>query len=233
MASSSSSQTVRSLVIVVLALWSIISLIIIVVWATSPDMKSASQCRAELQEATEKLEGAKVVHAKNQAKLEEMVLEARENVSRQQHNIQVLLLELAAANASLDDCKQENVVLKGNISALEQQIEQHRQTELNLTAQIELQQDHIEVLQVNVTQAFHQTQSCLSLNAAAESQKDAAQSQTALCETSKHFLERQLLKCKVVDQQAPQQTQTDKNSSPLAGAPTLLLLLCSSLLLLT
>ncbi|XP_071396939.1 centriolin [Centroberyx affinis] len=239
MTGSKSPQTVRNIVIVVLALWSVISLIIIVVWATSPDMKSASQCRAELQEARVKLEGARVVWAKDKAALEEIVHEEREARSRQRDQIQGLLLRLAAANASLDECRQETVVLWGNVTVLEQQVELHRQTEANLTAHIALQRDHIEVLQQNMTQAFHQTQSCFSLNAAAESQMQAAQSQTKACQSSKQYLEKQLLKCKVVDQQASDQQASDQQTegngaAPHAGVPALLLLLlCTGLRLIT
>ncbi|XP_078141928.1 uncharacterized protein LOC139908458 [Centroberyx gerrardi] len=234
MTGSKSPQTVRNIVIVVLALWSVISLIIIVVWATSPDMKSASQCRAELQEVREKLEGAKVVWTKDKAALEEIVLEARDAQSRQRDEIQRLLLRLAATNASLDECRQETVVLRGNVTVLEQRIELHRETEANLTAHIALQQDHIEVLQQNLTQAFHQTQSCLSLNVAAESQMQAAQSQTKACQSSKQYLEKQLLKCKVVDQQASDQQTAGNGGAPHAGVPALLLLLlCTGLRLIT
>lgn len=109
MASSKSSQTTRNIVIACLALWSVISLIIIVVWATSPDMKSASQCRAELQTLTEKHEGARVVYAKNKAALEEMVEEGHANQTRQLRETERLLEHLGQTNVSLDDCRQENV----------------------------------------------------------------------------------------------------------------------------
>lgn len=108
-AASKSSQTAKNLLIAVLALWSIISLIVIVVWATSPSMKSSEQCRAELQDVTEKMEGAKVVYNKNKAALEEMVEAEREKQDRQRAEILVLLGRLNATNASLEECRQETV----------------------------------------------------------------------------------------------------------------------------
>lgn len=52
--------------------------------------------------------------------------------------------------------------------------------------------DDIETLQQNLTQAFHQTQSCLSLNAAAESQRLAAESQTKGCKSELEYQKKQL-----------------------------------------
>jgi len=108
-AASKSSQRVKNVVIGVLALWSIISLVTIVVWATSPDLKGSAQCRADLQDMTEKLEGAKVVFSKDKVALEELVEEAREEQVRQRGEILVLLGRLNATNATLEECRQENV----------------------------------------------------------------------------------------------------------------------------
>uniref|UniRef100_A0AAQ5X6N9 Uncharacterized protein n=1 Tax=Amphiprion ocellaris TaxID=80972 RepID=A0AAQ5X6N9_AMPOC len=231
-ASPKSSQTAKNLLIGVLTLWSIISLIVIVVWATSPDLKGSAQCRAELQEATEKLEGAKVA-------LEEMVEEEREKYARQQAEILVLLGHLNTTNATLEECRQENVVLNGNITVLQEDIEQLRQKEANLTAQISLQEEHIEALEHNVTQAVHQTESCFSLKAAAHSQMVAAQTQTKACESNQQYLQKQLQKCKTAESEVPKQTQQQASTppasaaSPLAGIPALTLLICSSLHLIT
>ena len=110
-ASSKSSQTAKNVVLALLALWSIVSLIVIVVWATSPDLKSAAQCRHELQETTEKLEGAKVVYYKNKVALEELVEASREKQERQRQEILLLLGRLNATNITLEECRQENVSL--------------------------------------------------------------------------------------------------------------------------
>lgn len=108
-AASKSSQKVKNVVIALLALWSIISLIVIVVWATSPGMKGAPQCRAELQEVTEKMEGAKVVYNKNKEALEMMVSEERRKTDQQRTENLVLLGQLNTTNATLEECRQENV----------------------------------------------------------------------------------------------------------------------------
>lgn len=235
-----SSQKAKNAALALLSLWSIISLIVIVVWATSPDMKGSAQCRAELQDTTEKMEGAKVVFRKDKEALEQMVVRERQETARQRAEVLLLLGQLNATNATLEECRRETVVLNGNISALLDDIEQLRQTEANLTAQLRLQEDHIEVLQHNVTQSNHQTMSCLSLKMAAESQMVAAQSQTEGCESGKQYLQKQLQKCKDVATDAAQQTQQqppvkDKNAatSSLSGVPALMLLVCSALHLIT
>ncbi|KAI3369184.1 hypothetical protein L3Q82_026134, partial [Scortum barcoo] len=238
-AASKSSQTAKNVVIALLALWSIISLIVIVVWATSPDLKSSAQCRAELEDVMVRMEGAAVVWNKNKAALEEMVEAGREEQARQQAEILLLLGRLNATNATLEECRQENAVLNVNISVLQENIEQLHQTEANLTAQLGLKEDHIELLEQNVTQTQHQTTSCFSLKAAAESHMVAAQSQTKACEARQQYLQKQLQKCKDVDTEAPQQTQQDAAppspgaASPLAGLPALMLLVCSALHLIT
>lgn len=108
-AASSSSQKVKTLVLVLLVLWSIVSLVLIVVWATSPDMKGSAQCRAELQEVTEKLEGAKVVWNKNKVALEELLEAERQQQEQLKEERAVLLQRLSAANSSLEECRQEQV----------------------------------------------------------------------------------------------------------------------------
>lgn len=45
---------------------------------------------------------------------------------------------------------------------------------------------------MNLTQAVHQTETCLSLKAAADSQMLAAQSMTKACESKQQYLEKQL-----------------------------------------
>nr|XP_019968097.1 PREDICTED: calcium/calmodulin-dependent protein kinase type II subunit beta-like [Paralichthys olivaceus] len=108
-APSKSSQKAKNVAIALLALWSIVSLIVIVVWATSPDLKSSAQCRAELQDIREKLEGAKVVWGKDRVALEEKVEKEREEQVRLTANNVLLLGRLNATNTSLEECRQENV----------------------------------------------------------------------------------------------------------------------------
>ncbi|CAB1314157.1 unnamed protein product [Coregonus sp. 'balchen'] len=190
------SQIICKIVIACLALWSIISLIIIVVWATSPNMKSASQCRADLQKLTEKHEGARVVYAKNKQALEEMVEEGRANQTQQLMEMERFLKHLGKTNMSLVDCQQESVILRGNITVLEKEIEMHKEIEENLTSEITLHQEHIKFLQENLTQASHKWEACKVLRSAAERQRIAAESQAKACESSKLYLQKQLQRCK-------------------------------------
>lgn len=92
-----------------LALWSIVSLVVIVVWATSPDLKGSAQCRAELRDATEKLEGAKVVWNKKKEELVELVEAGRQEREHQRAEILLLLGRLNATNATLEACRRETV----------------------------------------------------------------------------------------------------------------------------
>ncbi|XP_053709571.1 uncharacterized protein si:ch211-1a19.3 [Synchiropus splendidus] len=217
---SKSSQKAKNVVIALLSIWSIISLIIIVVWSTSPDLKGASKYRSELQEMTEKLEGTKVVCSKNKIALEEMLQEAREAQERQRAENLVLLGQLNATNFTLAECRQENVNLGLNISALLDEVEQLHQRETNLTAQLQLQEELVEVLQHNMTLAALQTDACFSKKAAADSQMLAAQSETRACESSQEYLQKQLQKCKGTNSAAPPQKQQDVTSKPLQTSAT-------------
>ncbi|XP_024135286.1 uncharacterized protein si:ch211-1a19.3 [Oryzias melastigma] len=241
--SKSKSHKVKNVVLALLTLWSIIAIIILVVWATSPNMKGAAQCRAELQDATERLEGAKVNFQKDKVALEEKVMEAREENNQKNREILLLMERLNTTNATLEESRQENVVLHGNISALQEEVEQLQQKEANLTAHISLQEERMEVLQQNMTEAFHQTEACNSLRKAADSQTMAAQALTKACDSQKQFLQKQLQKYKGVECDAPAQSKQEEKSPPpsgdasvivpVCGAPALILLMCTTLLLTT
>uniref|UniRef100_A0A3Q2SR57 Uncharacterized LOC105940208 n=1 Tax=Fundulus heteroclitus TaxID=8078 RepID=A0A3Q2SR57_FUNHE len=241
-APSKRSSKVQKVVIGLLSIWSIASIIIIVVWATSPDFKGSAQCRAELRELTEKLEGAKVVFNKDKVALEEQVLEAREEQDRLRGEILLMLGRLNATNATLDECRQQNVELTENVTALQEDVRLLQQKEANLTAQLGLQEERVEALQLNLTQAAHQTETCFSLKAAADSQMLAAQSQTKGCESREQYLGKQLQKCKAAESAAPQEKNQASSSesappkdaaAPLAGIPALTLVLSAALHLLT
>lgn len=238
---SKNSNKVQKVVIGLLAIWSIISIIIIVVWATSPDLKGSAQCRAELRDMEAKLEGEKVVYSKNKAALEDKVLEAREEQERLRGEILVLLGRLNATNVTLEECRQEKVVLTENVTALQEDVRLLQQKEANLTEQLSLREERIEVLQMNLTQAVHQAETYLSLKAAAESQMLAAQSMTKVCESKQQYLERQIQKCKAAETETPQEKQAGSSASsppkdaavPLAGFPALTLLALVALHLIT
>lgn len=106
---SKSSQKVKNGVLGLLALWSVISLVVIAVWATSPDLKGSAACRAELQEVTEKMEVSKVVWNKNKAALEELLEAERQQQEQQRAEVSRLLQRLSATNSSLEKCRQEQV----------------------------------------------------------------------------------------------------------------------------
>ncbi|XP_029489596.1 uncharacterized protein LOC115109128 [Oncorhynchus nerka] len=191
------SKIICNIMIACLFLWSVSSLIIIVVWATSPDMKGDSQCRTDLQNLTEKHEEARVLSSKIKQALEEMVEEGRTNQTRQLINMERFLKRLGKTNVSLADCHQESVILGVNITVLEKEIEMHKEIEAKLTSEITLHQEHIKFLQVNLTWTSHKWVSCEALYSAAESQRIAAESQAKDCESNKQYLQKQLQMCKV------------------------------------
>lgn len=218
MTESKSSGQCQKVVIALLTLWFIGSLITIVVWSTAPDFKSAAQCRAELKDLTVQHEGSKVVCQKNQEALEEMVRKERE----EQERLNVLILglneRLNQTNATLEECRQENLVLTTNISALQETVDSLQQIQANLTTQLALKEDEIDALQQNLTQAEHQTDACFSLKDAAEAQTKAAESQLRACQSNQGYLQKQLQKCKVSDSEAAKQTTPQQASQDPTGS---------------
>ncbi|KAI2659421.1 Nuclear matrix constituent protein 1 [Labeo rohita] len=199
MTSSKSSQTTRNIVIACLALWSIISLIIIVVWATSPEMKGASQCRTEMQALRERHEGAKVVWNKDRKALEELVRQGWRNQTALQKQIDEQKNQIQSLNVSLNTSQQENAILNENITILQGKIEQYKIMEENLTAEVTLQKDQIEALEHNLTLKAQELASCEALRIAAKQLQTAAEKQKQACETTRQYLQKQLMKCKEVE----------------------------------
>ncbi|XP_051532242.1 uncharacterized protein si:ch211-1a19.3 [Myxocyprinus asiaticus] len=238
MASSKSSQTTRNIVIACLALWSIISLIIIVVWATSPEMKGATQCRTEMQALTERLEGEKVIWTKDRRAQEELVRQGWRNQTFLQNQIDQYKEQLRLLNESLESSLQENAFLNSNITFLESKIEEYRIVEGNLTAEISLQKDQIGALEHNLTLKAHELMSCGALQIAAKQLQTVAEKQTQACETSKQYLQKQLTKCKNMDQHKHETVEYHLNINDNNAAQgtttrsiTLVMILCLSLLL--
>ncbi|KAF4083461.1 hypothetical protein AMELA_G00141600 [Ameiurus melas] len=192
MAASKSSNTVRNIIFAVLTLWSIISLIIIVVWATSPDLKGASECNTNLKNLREKFEKEKDVWTKDRHALEELVRQGHLNQSLLLTRIDLLKDQLQFLNQSLDSCLQQNDMLNHNISVLQDEIELHKAIEANLTANITQQQDTIELLQHNLTQTAIELGMCTDLRKAALNLQTAAEKQTQGCQSSKQFIQKQL-----------------------------------------
>ncbi|XP_028857282.1 uncharacterized protein LOC114802493 [Denticeps clupeoides] len=231
MASSKSSQTTRNIIIGILAVWSIISLIIIVVWATSPDLKGASQCRGELQTLNQKMEDAKVTWMKDKKALEDLVLKGWENQTLLQKQIDLYKEQLRGINTTLSDCQEENVDLNRNITSLENEIEMQKAIEANLTAELSLQKEEIDNLQHNLTVKSHDLISCQSSRAAAAALQTAAESDTAACQANQQHIQKQLQRCQL----RPHTSESSNAGSrvPAAGALVLSVLLCKALVLMS
>ncbi|CAB1317068.1 unnamed protein product [Coregonus sp. 'balchen'] len=193
--SSKSSGTCCNLVMALLTLWSIVSLIVIVVWATSPHMKGVALCKVAQQALTEKMEGAKVVWEKEKQALLEAIRLSQENQTTLQQEMEVVAERLRETNVSLSLSLQENAMLHENETALRNAICLHRETQRNLSLDLNL----FEWLQFNFTQAVHQSHSCSASCDASNSQEVAAMSQMKACESSKHYLRTQMERrgCKI------------------------------------
>ncbi|CAL8270335.1 unnamed protein product [Arctogadus glacialis] len=129
-----SCQTCKTLLLALLVVWGVASMVIIAVWASQPEATPPAPCDQRLQEVTEKLEGAKVVWGKNKVALEEMVEKLRVNQTRQQDRVRTLESGLALSGRSLEACRHGQALLHGNISSLQQQLEQQERLYTNLSA---------------------------------------------------------------------------------------------------
>lgn len=86
-----------------LALWSVVSLIVIVVWATWPPLAGVTQCRAAQQALIEKMEGAKVMTEKAQEVLKSTLKLSLENQTKLEEELECLLKSQKETNASLTE----------------------------------------------------------------------------------------------------------------------------------
>ncbi|RXN33614.1 PWWP domain-containing MUM1-like protein [Labeo rohita] len=103
MARSSSAQNTCNWIMALLALWSVVSLIVIVVWATWPPLAGVTQCRAAQQALIEKMEGAKVMTEKAQEVLKSTLKLSLENQTKLEEELECLLKSQKETNASLTE----------------------------------------------------------------------------------------------------------------------------------
>ncbi|KAK3533498.1 hypothetical protein QTP70_023355 [Hemibagrus guttatus] len=228
MAGSKSSHTMRNIFIGILALWSIISLIIIVVWATSPDLKGARECNNSLKTLKDKYTEESNIWLKDRHALEELARQGRMNQSLLLTRIDLLKDQLRLLNQSLDLSLQENDRLNENITVLKGEIELHKAIEANLTENITQQQELIELLQHNLTQKAIDLDSCTSMQKAAQNLQIAAEKKTEGCQSSKQFLLKKIEKCKGTTQPSP---ESDGPPGPRSGVFLVGLLSISILLI--
>lgn len=109
MARTKSSRNTCNFLLACLALWSMISLVVIIVWATWPYMRSRSQCEEARQSVIEKIEGARVVREKNESVLKSQLNSSREKQAALRSELGVIMEQLRQSNASLMDSLQEKV----------------------------------------------------------------------------------------------------------------------------
>ncbi|XP_010889621.2 uncharacterized protein LOC105022675 [Esox lucius] len=186
--SSRSSGNCRKLVIAILILWSLVSLIVIIVWATSTHIYGVAQCKLAQQALTDKIEGAKVMWEKDQKFLQEVIWLSQENQTALKQEMEDVAERLRETNVSLSLSLQENAMLLENETALRNYVGLQRNTQIHLSLVLGLHRDKVERLQFNLTQTLYQSRSCSASSDASKSQKVAAMSQRKACESSKQYL---------------------------------------------
>ncbi|XP_037105460.1 uncharacterized protein si:ch211-1a19.3 [Syngnathus acus] len=219
--------------LVVLALWSVISLVVIVVWSTSPDLKSSARCRQDLRESQEKILGAEALCVQDKDELERRLAEAHQRLRHQEAALALLDQRLRHTNQTLNACYTREAVLMANISVVREGAELLQRAQLNLTNQLQRQEDHVEALKHNLTQSDHLVAACSSLKAAADNHAAAAHIQTRACEAKQEFLRKQLVKCQKAAAEAPpplpqNPAPPESRSGRLCTAPTIVALLFGS-----
>uniref|UniRef100_A0A8C1UGY3 Si:dkey-57k2.6 n=1 Tax=Cyprinus carpio TaxID=7962 RepID=A0A8C1UGY3_CYPCA len=196
MARSNSAQNACNWIMALLALWSMVSLIIILVWATWPPLAGVTQCREAQRALIEKMEGAKVMKEKEQAVLKSALKLSLENQTKLQEELGNLLEGQRTTDASLTDSLRlkvsEKLILKKNLTALENQRFMHQSEHARLFSELAQQEALSEILWVNLTSESHHLDSCAALQDAARSQQVAAESQRKACESETAYLDKQV-----------------------------------------
>ncbi|XP_057189076.1 uncharacterized protein LOC130553882 isoform X2 [Triplophysa rosa] len=195
MARSNSTQNTFKWILAVLTLWSMVALIIIVVWVTWPPKASIEQCQAEQQALIEKKEGAKVVKEKEQRVLNSTLKLSFENQTELQEELEIILESKREIHASLTESMQLQTILKQNVTALENKSILLENTHHRLSSELAQQQDLIETLWVNLSSEAHHLDSCEALRVAANSQQMAAESRRKACQATAIHLAKQRENC--------------------------------------
>lgn len=89
------------------------------------------------------------------------------------------------------------MILKKNLTALENQRFKHQSDHARLVSELAHQEALLETLWVNLTSGSHHLDSCAASQEAARSLQVAAESQRKACETKTTYLDKQVENCKV------------------------------------
>lgn len=112
MARSNFAQNTCNWITALLTLWSMVSLIVIVVWATWPPLASLAQCKVAHRALIEKMEGAKVMKEKEYNALKSALQLSSKNHTRLQEELESILESQRETNASLTETLQLQVSIK-------------------------------------------------------------------------------------------------------------------------
>ncbi|XP_055057667.2 uncharacterized protein [Misgurnus anguillicaudatus] len=201
MARSSSAQNTYKWVTAFLMLWSMASLIVIVVWVTWSPKASIEQCRAEQQALIKEMEEAKVVKENEENDFKSTLKLSSENQTELQEELETIHKDQRETKASLAESLNLRMTLKKNLTALENIRILHLDEYKGLSSMLAQQQALIETLWMNVSSEAHHLDSCAALRDAANSQQMAAESQRKACQTQTTYLAKQLENCRTKDVQ--------------------------------
>ncbi|KAM9501498.1 uncharacterized protein Hap1MRO34_011556 [Clarias gariepinus] len=188
---------VCSWVAAVLALWSMVSVVVIMVWATWAPRAGAGRCEAQWRALLENMEGARVMWERERQTAERERQLSTDTQTRLQREIHTLTHTITHTNLTLSRHLRTQVVMRENLSALHDEVQQSKHVVDKLTTEHTHRTALIEELQVNLSHDQHQLDSCSSLCDAARSRYAAAWSQRQACEIHTKYLHTQLEKCEL------------------------------------
>ncbi|XP_060782879.1 uncharacterized protein LOC132890102 [Neoarius graeffei] len=181
----------------VLALWSMVSVVVIVAWATWTPRAGTGQCETQQHALLENTEGARVMRERETETAERERQINTDTQTRLQQEIHNITHTITHTNQLLTHHLHTQAVLRENLTALQKEVQQYKHAVDKLTTEHTHCTALIEELQVNLLSEQHQLDSCSSLCDAARSRYAATESQRKACEIHTKYLHTQLEKCEL------------------------------------
>ncbi|MCJ8731908.1 hypothetical protein PDJAM_G00204630 [Pangasius djambal] len=174
-----------------------VSVVVIVVWATWTPRAGAGQCEARRHALLENAEGARVVWERERQTSERERALSTDTQTQLQREIHSITHTITHTNQMLTHHLHTQAVLRENLTALQNEVQQYKRAVAKLTTEHTHCTELIEELQVNLSREQHQLDSCSSLCDAVRSRYAAAESQRKACEIHTNYLHTQVEKCEL------------------------------------
>ncbi|XP_063076208.1 uncharacterized protein LOC134466240 isoform X1 [Engraulis encrasicolus] len=181
-----------------LGLWSCVSLVVIIVWATWPSTRDHNHrlCEAAKQTAIEKCAGVMAFRDRDRRAFEEQLDSSRQAQASLKAELEAVAGRVEEAEVALLTSLQKKETMKDHIATLETAIETHMAQQKNLSSIQASQTAHTHSLQTNLTWNIHHCASCEALVSAANSGQMAAESQNKACISANKYLTKRLNTCR-------------------------------------